>query len=66
MSDDVANDFNPQVIAHLRANEGRVGVVDGKIGEPIDGPPWAMVLIRHIGAKDRCRAGHPVDVPARG
>lgn len=42
MSNDAANDWNAQVIAEFREN-------DGKVGGPFEGSP--MVLLHHRGAK---------------
>lgn len=56
MSDDM-NDWNQQIIAEFRAN-------DGKVGGPFEGAP--MVLITHRGAKTGTERTTPLMAQVRG
>ncbi len=56
MSDDM-NDWNQQIIAEFRANEG-------KVGGPFEGAP--MVLITHTGAKSGTQRTTPLMAQVKG
>lgn len=56
MSDEM-NDWNQQIIAEFRANEG-------KVGGPFEGAP--MVLVTHTGAKTGTRRTTPLMAQVRG